>query len=359
MRKRGFLIGGAALTLWATAGGQSMAASSGPVDVTALAALRPGMPMSAVEKAMGSAWRAPAPHKGGLIDILENTYGVIVRIDRKRLIGSVNFNSRFEHTIAGVPMGISLADLRATVRDMQIGEESKVRRATRFGRKQLPEGELAARITYDTVYEINISNPDAEYLEPTAPPYPIASGDPGAPFSDVNLKLAVLSALLRAKAIDLGSPEELASHVLGRPVDLEKEGYERIPEALDYLSRYPLTDELLASVEWIEFDGGAVIYPYVWYFWGGEESAFDIKDLSGIRFCRNLKFISVISMIDTVDIRDLAPLTKLERVSINVPSENLEALLDLPSLRQAGRFSGAPAARGVLETLKQRGVQVN
>ncbi|API57753.1 hypothetical protein BMW22_41560 (plasmid) [Rhizobium leguminosarum] len=73
MRKRDFFIGAGALALWAIAGGQGMAASSEPGDVSALSALRPGMPMSAVEKAMGSAWRTPAPHKGGLIDILERT----------------------------------------------------------------------------------------------------------------------------------------------------------------------------------------------------------------------------------------------------------------------------------------------
>ena len=71
-----------------------MAASNDSVDVEALAALRPGMPVSAVQKAMGSAWRAPAPHKGGLIDILEGTYGVVVRIDRGGLIGTVEFSSR-------------------------------------------------------------------------------------------------------------------------------------------------------------------------------------------------------------------------------------------------------------------------
>jgi hypothetical protein len=131
------------------------------------------MPMSAVEKAMGSASRTLAPHKGGIIDILENTHGVMVRIDRKGLVGKIDFNSRSEYNIAGVPMGISLDDLRTTVPDMQIGEESKVRRATRFGKKQLPEGELSVRITYDTVYEIEISNPDAEYAEPTAPPDPL------------------------------------------------------------------------------------------------------------------------------------------------------------------------------------------
>ncbi|MEX2742069.1 hypothetical protein AB3480_11960 [Rhizobium mongolense] len=359
MRKREFLTGVAVLALSVAAGGVGMAASNEPVDAAALAALRPGMPMSAVEKAMGSAWRTLAPHKGGIIDIVENTHGVIVRIDRKGLVGQISFNSRFEHTIAGVPMGISLDDLRTTLPDMQIGEESKVRRATRFGKKQLPEGELSVRITYDRVYEIEISNPDAEYAEPTAPPYPAASGAPGAPFSDPNLKLAVMSSLLYAKALDLGTPQQLASHVLGRTVDLEKDGDELIPEALDYLTRYPLSDEQLAAVERIEFDGSGAIYPFAWYFWGGEEGVFDVRDISGIRFCPNLKSISVNSMIDKVDIRALVPLKTLQRVSINVPSENIEALLDLPSLRTAGRFPPNPVTREIFEELERRGVQFN
>jgi len=335
-----------------------MAASNDSVDVEALAALRPGMPVSAVQKAMGSAWRAPAPHKGGLIDILEGTYGVVVRIDRGGLIGTVEFSSRFMHTVAGVPMGIALADLPKVVPDMKIGEESKLTKGARLATKQLPEGLLTARITFDTVYDISIANPKAQYFEPTAPPYPAASGAAGAPFSDVNLKLAVMSALLDAKALDLGTPEQLATHVLSRPVDLEKEGYELIPEALDYLARFPLSDDLLASVESMEFDGGATIYPFAWYFWGGEENAFNIKDLSGIRFCPNLKSLSVISMIDKIDIRALVPLKRLEELSINVPSENLEALLELPSLKEAGRFSRDPSAEAIMRTLKQRGVRV-
>ena len=359
MQKREFLIGGTILALSAISVGQGIAASSGPVDVAALATLRPGMPMLDVQKAMGSAWRAPAPHKVGLIDILERTVGVIVRIDREGLIGEIGFNSRFMHAVAGVPMGIPLADLPAVVPDMNIGEESKLTKGARFATKRLPEGLLTARITFDTVYGISISNPEAQYDEPTAPPYPPASGTSGAPFSDVNLKLAVMSALLDAKLLDLGTPEQLATHVRGRPVDLEKDGYDLIPEALDYLARYPLTDNLLTSVESMEFDGGATIYPFAWYFWSGEEGAFDIRDLSGIRFCTNLKSLSVISMIDKVDIRALVPLKTLEQVSINVPSENIEALLDIPSLNEAGRFAGNSAAPAVLEKLKQRGVQVN
>lgn len=358
MQKREFLIGAGVLALSLAAGGEGMAVSKEPVDVAALAALRPGMPMSAVEKAMGSVWRTPAPHKGGVIDILENTHGVIVRIDRKGLIGRVDYNSRFMHTIAGIPMAISLADLRATVPDMEIGKESATSGGARFGMKQLPEGTLSVRITFDKVYNIAIFDPKAEYAEPSAPPYPAVAGAPGAPFSDPNLKLAVLSSLLYAKLLDLGTPEQLATHVLGRAVDLEKDGYELIPEALDYLIRYPLTEELLASVEDIELDGGAAIYPFAWYFWSGEENAFDVKDLSGIRFCPNLKDFSVNSMIDKVDIRALVPLKKLERVSINVPSENVDALLDLPALKEAGRFSPKPATQDIFDELGRRGVQV-
>lgn len=63
-------------------------------------------------------------------------------------------------------------------------------------------------------------------------------------------------------------------------------------------------------------------------------------------------------MIDKVDIRALVPLKKLERVNINVPSENVDALLDLPSLRKAGRFPQNPATHDIFQELERRGVQV-
>ncbi|ARM92264.1 hypothetical protein RHEC894_PE00240 (plasmid) [Rhizobium sp. CIAT894] len=82
------------------------------------------MPVSTVERAMGSVWRTPAPHKGDVIDILAKTDGVTVRIERKGLIGRIDFNSRFMHTIASIPMGTSLADLRGTVPEMEMSEDS-------------------------------------------------------------------------------------------------------------------------------------------------------------------------------------------------------------------------------------------
>jgi hypothetical protein len=140
-------------------------------------------------------------------------------------------------------------------------------RGVRMGVRQFPDSYTQrVRLTLETVNEIAFSNPAAEYPEPTEPSYPAAVGMAGAPFADPNLKLVVLSSLLDAKQIDLGTPAQLATHVLGRAVDLEDEGYEIFPAAQDYLERYPLTNELLAAVEEIEFDGGGTAYPFVWYF---------------------------------------------------------------------------------------------
>jgi hypothetical protein len=43
--------------------------------------------------------------------------------------------------------------------------------------------------------------------------------------------------------------------LLGRPVDLDDEGFGPIPGVRDHLARYALTEEALARVESIEFDG--------------------------------------------------------------------------------------------------------
>lgn len=72
-------------------------------------------------------------------------------------------------------------------------------------------------------------------------------------------------------------------------------------------------------------------------------------------------------MIGSVDIRDLVTLKKLESISVSVEIENIEALLDMSSLKYVRVVSdllfrevttlGTPARR-VFETLKARGVRV-
>ena len=198
--------------------------------------------------------------------------------------------------------------------------------------------------------------------------FPPPSGPPGAPFADPNLKLAVLSNLLDLGAISLGWEEDLAAHVLGRRVDLEDEGWELIPEALDYLWRYPLTPALLAQVRALELDGGNAIYPYAHFFWGGDTEDFDVTTLKGLDYCPNITRVELVSMMAApADLRHLAGLRHLESVSLGVPFSNPEALLDLPSLRRlrvldddlfdAMSVTGHPDRR-VMETLRDRGVAV-
>ncbi|SCW76633.1 hypothetical protein SAMN02927900_04690 [Rhizobium mongolense subsp. loessense] len=305
---------------------------------------------------------------GGKIDLLENSHGFVVWIDRNGLIGMLDYDHRFRHPVGEITMGMTIEQLRAAMPSLEIGDDDPLMRGVRMGVRQLPEGYTQrVRLTLEAVNEIGFSNPAAQYPEPTEPSYPVAVGMAGAPFTDPNLKLVVLSSLLDAKQIDLGTPAQLATHVLGRAVDLEDEGYEIIPAAQDYLERYPLTNELLAAVQEIEFDGGGTAYPFVWYFWDGEDDVFDVKDLSGIELCRNLNRFSAISMIESVDVRSLLSCQRLEYLRLSTGIDHIEALLDLPALKEVrvlddGIYdevtTAGTSARRIFDTLKDRGVCV-
>ncbi|WP_249123504.1 MULTISPECIES: hypothetical protein [unclassified Bradyrhizobium] len=346
----------------------AMAQSNRPPDPQALDALRPGMPVSRVADAVGAAWRELAPHKGGTVDVLENSHGIIVRIDREGRVGAISYDHRFSGTIDGLWMGMSLKSAQAAMPDLKVGADLASMPGVRIGNRSFPDGsQLQVTFTLETINRMSLAIPGAAYPAPTAPPYPAASGAAAAPFIDVNFKLAVLSSLLDAKAIDLGTPQQLAAHALGRPVDLDDEGYALIPQARDYLARYPLTEDLLAAVERLEFDGGATIYPYVQYFWDGEDDTFTIGDIAGIEKCPNLTELRIISMIDGIDARQLVPLRRLARLSCDTGVTHLEALLDLPSLKEIRMMSNSLYAevsaaghstRRVFDTLKSRGVRV-
>jgi len=95
-----------------------------------------------------------------------------------------------------------------------------------------------------------------------APPgkYPEPRGAPGAPFADPNLKLAFLDSLRSRGTIDLGTAEDLAMHVLGRYVDLNREGYELLTAVYDFLVRYPLTPAHLVNVAKLHLDPKGSLY---------------------------------------------------------------------------------------------------
>ena len=182
-----------------------------------------------------------------------------------------------------------------------------------FSRASLVDGGLHMRFELGTTYEgvrylrwIELYDPGAVYPPKQPVLYPVPSGVPGAPFKDINLKLAVLSELIDNGHIDIGEPQDLYDHVLGRHFDLEAEGYEPVAEARDFLARFPLSQDILDKVTSIEFDGSSTSYRYINYFWDGEDDEFTIQSLDGIEALRNLKSIRIISMVG--DKIDLAPL---------------------------------------------------
>lgn len=197
--------------------------------------------------------------------------------------------------------------------------------------------------------------------------YPTPRGLSGAPFADVNLKLAVLSALDEQGVIDLGQPPQLADHVLGRKFDVGSEGYKPVPEVLDYLARYPLDPQKLAALETLNLDGGSSIYHHIWHFWHGEDNTFDISVLDGIENCANLRELNVASMLSPVDVSLLTRLRHLAELYIGVGVKNISALLDMPALESVRILDdqvyeevtteGHPT-RLVMDKLKQAGTSV-
>ena len=79
----------------------------------------------------------------------------------KGLIGGIDFNSRFMHTIASIPVGTSLADLRGTVPEMEISEDSTASGVHVSARNSCRKAPFFAGITFD-FSDIAIFNPDAE-----------------------------------------------------------------------------------------------------------------------------------------------------------------------------------------------------
>ncbi len=316
------LFGRFAQMLWlafvmvASGGIPGMAES--PVDRAGLAALRPGAPVSDVARAYGIAWKAPLPHREGSVLTLASTGGVVVRITSSGQLGSIRYDWRFgeDVPVLGIHMSAREDALRARFPSLDL----KPLAMGPFSWTSLVEGGLHMRFELGTTYEgvrylrwIELFDPAAVYPAKQPVAYPTPSGVPGAPFKDINLKLAVLSELMEKGHIDFGDPQDLYDHVLGRHFDLEAEGYEPVSEARDYLARFPLSQELLDQVTSIEFDGGSEIYRYINYFWDGESDEFAITSFDGIEALRNLRSIRIISMVDeTVDLEPL----KLRGISV-------------------------------------------
>jgi hypothetical protein len=191
--------------------------------------------------------------------------------------------------------------------------------------------------------------------------YPQPDSERSQWFEDPNFKLVVLSDLINQNLIDLGSYEEFAKHVPGREVNFNNEGYGLLPECLDYLYHYPLSETLLRSVKRIVFDGGLEIYSYAYRYWDGETDEFDVKSIPGIDHCPNVTFFDDISLCHDTNLSKLSRLKGLEKVRLsNRAYDQYESLRSLPALKTISVFKRhvSPDGLKVLALLKAQGVDV-
>jgi hypothetical protein len=289
-----------------------------------------------------------------------NVHGFLAQIDSSDHIGAIYFHEPFPKAveIAGLRFGMSLAEAQAKQPELKEALRLPVYESVHYSAEVSSHYRMLVEFRWGKLYQIGFRNPQAVYPPKQPMVYPPPAGNPGAPFADPNFKLVVLSSLLESDALDLSSYQDLASHVLKRPIDLEKEGYHLLPQAYDYLARYPLTDADLALVETITFDGGNAIYPYCYRFWHGETKEFDIRSIDGIGRCENLRSIICIALIEKLDIAQLVGLQKLEEINLPETCVNPQRLLDLPALKKLAFHEGTVADPILLMRLRAKGVAI-
>ncbi|SFB72203.1 hypothetical protein SAMN05421780_10199 [Flexibacter flexilis DSM 6793] len=110
-------------------------------------------------------------------------------------------------------------------------------------------------------------------------------------FKDRNFKLAVIQELMYNKK--LLSPEfdiwESANNFFDRKIDINQEGYEIIPEVLEYYLNIEITEELAKNITKIYQNGGDDVYMNIIPYWDGEDDEFNIKSAEDAKYFPNMK----------------------------------------------------------------------
>mgnify|MGYP001760148233 FL=1 len=114
-------------------------------------------------------------------------------------------------------------------------------------------------------------------------------------FQDINFKLCVIQELMYNQ--NLIEPQfdiyQFAENHKDRKIDIDDEGYEIIPEALNYFKELEIPTELLTNVTEIYQDGGNDIYMQICPFWSGEDDQFNINETADVSLLPNLKKMTI------------------------------------------------------------------
>lgn len=110
-------------------------------------------------------------------------------------------------------------------------------------------------------------------------------------FANFNFKLAIIEELMYSK--ELLQPKfdvfEFAELYDKRNIDTDEEGYEPIPEIVDYFKKLEIDNKLAEQVTEIYQDGGNDVYMNIIPYWDGEDDGFNIENYEDLKHFPNLK----------------------------------------------------------------------
>lgn len=112
-------------------------------------------------------------------------------------------------------------------------------------------------------------------------------------FKDLNFKLAVIQVLMYEKELIQPAFDifEFAKRYTVRTIDVDSEGYDIIPEALQYFEQLQIDERLAPEVDELSQDGGNDIYMNIIPFWSGSTEDFTIQSFEDVDQFPNLKTI--------------------------------------------------------------------
>lgn len=273
------------------------------IDFVKFAKLKLGVAFEDCKEVLLSHWKEPRASDEGFIFLYK--FGCSLRVDVNGKVGNLSYFGNFpkKRVVAKLRLGASFDDAKELYPGLN--EEVYEKEGWQQFSQHLSENErLVLRFNQGILRGMDILNPNAIYPKKEDfdfnKLFPKASIHPCPFFEDENFKFVVLSELLEKDLIKLGSPEELASFVLGRYIDFDEDeeitGYDSIAECREYLAKYPLSKALLENIEELYFDGSLEIYRYICYQWDGESGEFDVKSLKGCENLPNLKKLSMYCM---------------------------------------------------------------
>lgn len=156
---------------------------------------------------------------------------------------------------------------------------------------------LLSEDEFKNIEEISISEivKKVKIKYDTYPPIKI-SGEKIA-FTDFNFKLAIIQELMYIKK--LLQPKfdifEFTDSYQERDIDIEEEGYQPIPEAIEYFKKLEIDKMFAEQITEIYQDGGNDIYMNIAPYWDGEDDSFNIEVYDDIKYFPNLKKMTLFS----------------------------------------------------------------